>query len=298
MTEFTLRQLAYFVAAADQGTTAAAAQAHGISQSAMSSALTDLERALGVQLLFRNKAKGVTLTQAGREALPEARRLLAAAEELQSHITDVGNEPTGRLAIGCFTDFAPFVLPPLLRDFASRYPRIEPDFTEGGQVELQDQLMEGRCELALLWDIGLRPGITTHELHPLLPRVLLPPGHRLAHREAVSARDLAAEPLILLTAAPGTDFVQSVFAAAQSTPKVRFRTERFEHARALVAHGLGYTLYAQPAALDPATWAGDMVVRPLSDPVPPRPLVLAHPTGARLTRRAQLFLRHCMDGDN
>lgn len=65
MADYTLRQLEYFVAAAEAGSiTRAAADVH-LSQSAMSTALTDLENALDAQLLVRHHAKGITLTAAG-----------------------------------------------------------------------------------------------------------------------------------------------------------------------------------------------------------------------------------------
>src|SRR3954453_5152146 len=87
---FTLRQLEYFVTVADQGTMAGAAQHHHISQSAVSLAITELERALGVQLLVRRRARGVELTGAGREVLPEVRRLLAHAAEVQATARSAG----------------------------------------------------------------------------------------------------------------------------------------------------------------------------------------------------------------
>jgi DNA-binding transcriptional LysR family regulator len=69
---FTLRQLEYFVTVADEGTMAGAANRHQISQSAISLAISDLERALAVQLFIRRKARGVTLSAAARQVLPES----------------------------------------------------------------------------------------------------------------------------------------------------------------------------------------------------------------------------------
>jgi len=97
MPNYTLRQLEYFVAVAETGTvTAAAAKVH-LSQSAMSTALADLERLLAVQLVLRHHARGITLTAAGSRLLVEARQLLRQADELQSLATHLGGEVTGRL---------------------------------------------------------------------------------------------------------------------------------------------------------------------------------------------------------
>ena len=76
MAEYTLRQLEYFVAVAEAGSVTAAAAAVHLSQSAMSTALADLERALDVQLLLRHHARGVTLTAAGEQLVVASRQLL------------------------------------------------------------------------------------------------------------------------------------------------------------------------------------------------------------------------------
>ncbi|MEO8328444.1 MAG: LysR family transcriptional regulator, partial [Candidatus Nanopelagicales bacterium] len=73
---FTLRQLEYFVAVAEAGTITAAAEQIHLSQSAMSTALADLERVFGVQLLVRHHSRGVTLTPSGEDLLVTARELL------------------------------------------------------------------------------------------------------------------------------------------------------------------------------------------------------------------------------
>ncbi|ORB19598.1 hypothetical protein BST36_21125 [Mycolicibacterium moriokaense] len=81
--QFTLRQLAYFVAAAETGSTTQAAAQFVMTQSAMSAALYDLERAVGTQLLVRYRGRGLELTASGRALVPRARELLRAADDLQ-----------------------------------------------------------------------------------------------------------------------------------------------------------------------------------------------------------------------
>src|SRR4051812_7389558 len=111
---FTVRQLEHFVAAADAGSISTAAERGLVSQAGVSLAISDLERHLGVQLFLRRKAKGVPLTSAGERVLADARRLLAQAEELQTHAAAEGDGLTGRLGVGCYTTLAPYLLPPLL----------------------------------------------------------------------------------------------------------------------------------------------------------------------------------------
>ena len=99
---FTLRQLEYFVAVAEAGTVTAAAEQVHLSQSAMSTALADLERVLGVQLLVRHHARGVTLTPSGEELLISARLLLRQADDLDMSAHSLGEGLEGRVRLGCF----------------------------------------------------------------------------------------------------------------------------------------------------------------------------------------------------
>jgi DNA-binding transcriptional LysR family regulator len=87
MAAFSLIQLKYFLSVATTGSFAAAALAENISASAIASATTTLERSLGMQLLVRQRSKGVELTANGYWLAAEARRLLDSAETLSARAT-------------------------------------------------------------------------------------------------------------------------------------------------------------------------------------------------------------------
>ncbi|EKX68331.1 transcriptional regulator, LysR family [Streptomyces ipomoeae 91-03] len=147
--QFSLRQLVHFVAVAEEGTPTRAAQRLCVSPSAVSLALGELERALKVQLCVRRKAHGITLT------------------------------PSGRRLLGCHPTLAPTVLPRLLCGFGERYPRITIDFEERTQDDLQQRMLDGKLDLAVLYDMDALPEIERVELHTTRPHVLLPADHRL-----------------------------------------------------------------------------------------------------------------------
>src|SRR3954447_3247445 len=112
---FTLRQLQLFVATCDAGTVTLAAQREHISQSAVSAALAELERSLGVQLLNRRHAHGVAPTPAGRQLLVHARGLLYQAADLDRLASEISDEIAGRIALGCLVTLAPVITPQLCR---------------------------------------------------------------------------------------------------------------------------------------------------------------------------------------
>src|SRR3954467_14636339 len=96
----TLRQMEYFVAVAEKGSIAAAAAELPISESAVSVAISELESIVGVRLLHRMRAKGVTLTAAGTALLPELRSLVVRARELERTAADIGAAVAGGPKIG------------------------------------------------------------------------------------------------------------------------------------------------------------------------------------------------------
>ena len=121
-----LRQLAVFVAVAEEMSLTRAAQRQNVVQSAVSATLRTLERQLGVALVARTTHK-VELTDAGRVFLPEARRTLAAAQEARYVIQQVRGGLRGTLHLGImlFTPAINVSPPRLISRFAAEYPNME-----------------------------------------------------------------------------------------------------------------------------------------------------------------------------
>ena len=110
--KFTLRQIEYFIAAAESGSVALAAQRANISAPSVSTAIAHLEQEFGVQLFVRHHAQGLSLTSAGRGLLREARQGLRQMEGLYAAATADG-QLRGTLNVGCLVTVAPMVLPAL-----------------------------------------------------------------------------------------------------------------------------------------------------------------------------------------
>jgi DNA-binding transcriptional LysR family regulator len=111
----TLRQLQIFCSVAEHGTTAAAASAVLLSQSATSAALNELERMLGLTL-FDRAGKRLLLNNNGRSLLPQARQLLDGAESIQQWAKE-GESQIGALRIGASTTIGNYLLPDILAGF-------------------------------------------------------------------------------------------------------------------------------------------------------------------------------------
>jgi DNA-binding transcriptional LysR family regulator len=193
-----LRQLAHFLAVADQAHfTRAAAQVH-VTQSSLSSSIRALERELGGDL-FARSTRRVELTEAGRALLPAARRAVAAAEDARDAVAAVRGMLRGQLAIGAIQTFGPVDVPALLARFHRRHPAVALRLHHAGVASLVRRTADGELELAFV-DRPLGPQAHRVHVRELGREALVlgvPAGDPLASRRRVRLADLA-----------GRDFVE------------------------------------------------------------------------------------------
>jgi DNA-binding transcriptional LysR family regulator len=139
----TLRTLAI---AHDRGGLAQAAEHLGRTPSAISLQMKRLQEDLGIAI-FRKRGRGLALTEAGEIALAYARRMLVLNDELLD--TMQGANLAGHIRVGCPQDFAP-VLPAVLSQFTSLYPRMQIELHIEGNAALVDAIDKARIDLAVV----------------------------------------------------------------------------------------------------------------------------------------------------
>jgi len=287
---FTLRQLEYFDAVASEGSLAAAAQRCHVTASALALALDELEYHLSLQLFVRRKGKGVTLTPAGSRLLSHARRVLSGAETLAADASQASSSLDGRFAIGCFSTLTPFFLPGIMEVFQRRHPGLELEFVEAAAPELDDLLLQGRIDAALLYSADVSPQLAFDPVQEYRPYIMVAEGHPLASRRSIQLGELVAEPMILLDVHPSRLNTEHIFGALNLRPFIGHATTNFELVRCLVGRGLGYgVLFQRPAST--LTYDGHtIVVLELDERVPATVAGLARPAGAPRTARYTALL--------
>jgi DNA-binding transcriptional LysR family regulator len=291
-----LRHVACFVAAAETGSMSAAAGRMRVSPSAISLSVAQLEGALETQLFVRRRSLGLALTEAGRAFLVPARELLGQAEEVRANASAAGSEVAGRLVVGCFRAAAPFVLPELIETFARVHPDVELDFIDDRMDAVIAAVRDGRCEIAIAFDMGLEEDIARETIFETTHHVLLAPGHPLAARDEIALADLAEYEAIMLDVPrvePSAPYIEQLFVRAGHAVNVRYRTSSYELARALVARGLGFAMLLTRPAVDRSYEGLPLVTRPIADDLPPIRFALATLAGVRTTQRARAFAAHC-----
>jgi LysR family nitrogen assimilation transcriptional regulator len=192
-----LKQIEYFVRVAELGSFTRASSALNIAQPALSRQVRLLEVELRQNLLLRN-GRGATPTEAGKLLLEHGRGILHQVERAREELGRVRGALAGRVAIGMPPSIAKVLTVPLSRDFRARLPHAALSISEGLSFAMQESLINGRLDIALLYGAVATPGL---EITPLLEEDLFLV-QRLASRktnQGVSLKEVAALPLIIPT---------------------------------------------------------------------------------------------------
>ena len=241
-----LRQLRYFVAVAEATSFTRAAAGLHLAQQSLSQQITVLERGLGVRLFDRDP-RGTRLTAVGRLFLPEARAVLARAEEAVATLGRAMRGEIGDVRLVFLATTANYLLPPVVRAVRERLPGLAVTTAEASIAELVEGLREGRFDLAftrppLVEDLVSRT-LLTEEVCAVLPAE-----HPLAGRASLKLADLADEPWVLTPRAswePWHRRYDDDFAEAGFTPRVVHRATTVQGLLGLVAAGVGVTRLAR-----------------------------------------------------
>lgn len=268
-----LRHLRYFVCVAEEMHFGRAAQRLGISQPPLSQQIRALEDELGVRL-FERTSRRVSLSEAGRMFLPEAREVLAKVDHAAqvARLTQQGE--LGRLRLA-FTASVPFVprIADALYAFRQAHPRVELKLHELGRDEQIARVESGELDIGIVrgFDPPLLPGGMVSKC--LLEEEMLiavRKDHPLAQHEVVAIPDLAGVSLVVYASTRSADFNAHFFALCEEAgfrPNVALEVASFATLLGLVAAGFGATILARSLA---RLQVENLVLRPLSSDVTSR----------------------------
>lgn len=217
-----LRRLAQFVAAADAGSLTSAARSLFITQQAMSSAMRQLEKELGVAL-FARQGRRVVLTAAGRKLREGAPTLLAASDALAVAARRAAEEVMPAFVIA----HTPAITSEEAFDLIAPIRNARPDTSITVRQMFPEEMASALIERTV--DVGLRRGVTTPPdlaaavLDYSTLRLAVDATHPLAQRDSIALKDIA-EWTLMVWAPPTrsfyTDFLVSACRRAGFEPKL------------------------------------------------------------------------------
>lgn len=246
-----LRDLRYFVALAEHKHFGRAAQASFVSQPTLSTQIKKLEDELGVALVERTPRK-VLLTEAGKEILLRAREVLTEIDQIKAIARRTIDPESGTLRLGIFPTLGPYLLPHVVPQIRSRFPRLELLLVEEKTELLLKQLREGRLDAVVLalpiHDDQLHAEFLFDE--PFL--LAVPEHHELSKRKTLKLADLSDQSLLLLDDGHCLrDQALEVCALSGASEKSGFRATSLETLRQMVAANVGITLLPALAVKPP-----------------------------------------------
>jgi LysR family nitrogen assimilation transcriptional regulator len=237
-----LEQLRHFQHVADTGSFSRAAIKLGVSQSATSRQVRNLEIELGVKLFYRH-GRGVALTDAGRKLHLTVKPMLAQLGEISETLRDESNEPSGAVVVGMPSSIISTIGAPIAQSFFSGYPKATLHLYEGPSALLLERLESGLIGVAVLYESRRGKNML---VTPLLEEALFlvtPPAVLRGEGASTTLNEVAAARLIL----PGPQSglrraVEQAMQAHNLAPKVIMDMHSVTTVKLLVERGAGSTI--------------------------------------------------------
>lgn len=283
-----IQRLEFFVKVAEAGSFSKAGAALRMSQSALSRQVKELEMSVG-QRLFVRTGRGATPTEAGSLLLAHARAILSIAQHAKQELADLDLAPRGRVTLGLPPLMASRYGGALITRFRSQYPDAVLTLEEGLSMNLREWLLDGRLDIAVLYDAPPLPQMD-YELLCREPLALFGPGSGPKLPSTLPIARLPRYPLVLPSAPNAIrslvdialrekDIQLNIIAEVASAPTLL----------ALVSQGVGFTILPD-SAIRTRLDIDRMQIARLSGPVIHNRVTLATPRTRPLSRLGKALL--------
>jgi LysR family cys regulon transcriptional activator len=248
-----LQQLRYLceVANQDLNLSRAAKKLH-TSQPGISKQIQLLEDELGVEIFIRNGKRMVSITPPGQTIVEIAEKILREANNLKWVGQEFTNKDVGSLTVATTHTQARYALPPTIRQFTTRYPKVKLTIRQGNPTQISQLVTSGEADVA----IATEAIEFFHEL-VMLPCyqwnrcIITPPEHPLLSLQKISLEAIVKYPIITYDFAfTGRSKINQAFEARGLVPNVVLTALDADVIKTYVELGLGIGIVAQ-MAFDP-----------------------------------------------
>ena len=239
-----LRHLQYFVVVAEELHFGRAAARLQMTQPPLSQQIQQLEKEMGVTLFSRTKRK-VELTEAGELFLKEVKKAFSQIEKAVEVAQSAQRGEVGSLSIGFVGAAIYDILPPIVREYRKKFPKVSVVLHELSTPEQVNALHDNRIDIGFV-----RPPITSQliQLEPIQKlscTICLPKAHPLAEKEKIYIEDLQDEPFVFISRHVWPvlyDAVLSLCRSAGFSPKIVQEATEYQTVMGLVAAEIGITV--------------------------------------------------------
>jgi DNA-binding transcriptional LysR family regulator len=284
-----MRHIRAFLAVAQQGSFTRAADHLALSQPALTICIRQFEERLGLPV-FSRTTRRVSLTAAGRELLPTARRLLSEFEAALANMQAHADSQRGRVSVAALPSVAAEWLPPTVSHFARTYPQVSIEITVEDSPGVYRRVRENDVNFGFAGQLRTAPDLTVRKLQAEQIGLVCRSDHPLARRRSpLRWRDL--EGCNVLDSG-NDDCVRTVLAQlprlTQTLTSSQYRTNKAAILVAMVEEGIGVTV--MPLMAVPREYRTILAFRPLREPVVERAVYLVQRRNHTLSAAENRFI--------
>lgn len=226
-----------------------AAEALFTSQPAISKQIKLLEEELGIQIFLRNGKRIAAITEPGKGLLTIARRMLLDAENLKQFAQEFHSQDNGHLIIATTHTQARYALPPVVKQFIERYPKVKLGLHQGTPTQIAEQVLHGDADLCIATEsLTLYNGLVTLPCYEWHHCIITPPDHPLLKESELTLAAIARYPIITYDDAfSGRSKINDAFEKAGITPDIALTAIDADVIKTYVELGLGIGILAEIA---------------------------------------------------
>lgn len=272
----TLNALRYFHCAVECGSISKAAEKMNVVPSAIFAAVNQVELAFGLQLVSRQRSKGIHLTATGNILLDRISHLLDEYESLLKGGADLKNRLTGTLRIGYYAPVAPAFMPNIIHKLVDNNDAVTIKMAHCDNHSAQEGLLAGDYDVILCVAEGMRPGVAYETLLDMSAYLLVKEDHVLANRKNITLKNIEHERMVLLDLPVVGEYYTRIFEKAKVTPPIVATATTIEMVRSLVGSGIGSSVLHMRPFVDVSYSGHRLAAIPFSPKVMPLRLVIGY----------------------
>jgi LysR family cys regulon transcriptional activator len=245
-----LQQLRYLNEISRQGLKITdAADALFTSQPGISKQVRLLEDELGIEIFVRNGKRITAITEPGKAILEIARRMLLDANNLRQVGAEFRSQDNGTLTIATTHTQARYALPPVVKQFIKRYPKIKLNLHQGSPTQIAQQVLHGEADIAIATEsLSLYDDLVTLPCYEWNHCVIVPPKHPLLAEKKLLLEQIAQYPIITYDFAfSGRGKINAAFEAHKLAPNIVLTAIDADVIKTYVELGLGVGIVARMA---------------------------------------------------
>ena len=226
-----------------------AALALHTSQPGISKQIKLLEAELGIEIFVRNGKRITAITEPGKAILDIAQRMLQDGNNLKQVGQEFSAQDSGTLTIATTHTQARYALPPIVKQFIKRYPKVKLNLHQGSPTQIAQQVLSGEADIAIATEsLALYDELVTLPCYEWHHCVIVPPKHPLLAEKKLTLEKIAQHPIITYDFAfSGRGKINAAFEASHITPNIVLTAIDADVIKTYVELGLGVGIVAQMA---------------------------------------------------